>query len=187
VTVDEAIERARDVLAAHVDPKRIRPLAMTVGAPPVTPGTSGTPAERWGEALTRLRGDLASLRTFLKEVRASRPDLAGALREPIEALREADAPPTAPAPPRLDELHAALLAAFPTFGGLREMVYYGLEESLDVVTREAPLPERITALLQWAKEHGRFEALLEGALRANGDNPQLADWVERWRGYLASR
>ena len=76
------------------------------------------------------------------------------------------------------ELHGALLSAFPTRAALARMVDFELGENLDAVTGGGPLGDALYELIVWAQAHGKLAGLVEGARRANPDNPKLRAFEE---------
>jgi hypothetical protein len=80
------------------------------------------------------------------------------------------------------ELQGALLAAFPKPDELRQMTLFVLNRSLDQITPEGNLANRVFALIQWARAQGRLNELVDGAHAMNSGNPLLAAFIEGRRG-----
>src|SRR4051812_17040005 len=86
-----------------------------------------------------------------------------------------------PFPVSLELIHQALSTAFPTLEGLRRLVRFGLDESLEGVAGTGALDDVIYQLVVWAKAQGRLLDLLHGAWDTNPGNPKLRGlraWVE---------
>ncbi|HMA33850.1 MAG TPA: CHAT domain-containing protein [Chloroflexia bacterium] len=69
--------------------------------------------------------------------------------------------------------HQALLAAFPTYNDLAQMVNFELDENLEAITDSRDLRQAGFRLISWAQAHGKLADLIAAALAANPDNPQL--------------
>lgn len=105
-----------------------------------------------------------------------------AWEQPVEhatAAREATSPaaPPADAPPpthqQIQQLHRALLQAFPTAEALEQMVYLGTGENLNAVAGDGNLEQRVLELLRWAAAQNRLRELVGGARRRNPGNKAL--------------
>lgn len=73
---------------------------------------------------------------------------------------------------RLEELHNALMSAFPSIGELERFTSIFLETPLDSITPyfNNTLDRVVFDLIQWARKEGRIGELLTAALRANPYN-----------------
>jgi Effector-associated domain 1/TIR domain len=67
----------------------------------------------------------------------------------------------------------ALVAAFPTWDALAQMVRFGLGENLDALVAQRGLGNAVFELITWAEARGSLTALLDAALAANAGNPRL--------------
>src|SRR4051812_27452702 len=67
----------------------------------------------------------------------------------------------------------ALLNAFPTQDGLRQMVRYGLDQNLEEFAPVTNLRSTVFEVLRWAESNGKLDAVLASALKANPENPRL--------------
>lgn len=72
------------------------------------------------------------------------------------------------------QLHAALLSAFPTQASLARMVRFRLNENLQAIAGNGPLNDVVLELLSWASSNGRTNDLIAGARAENPGNPKLA-------------
>ncbi|MEZ4710849.1 MAG: effector-associated domain EAD1-containing protein [Caldilineaceae bacterium] len=75
--------------------------------------------------------------------------------------------------PAAREFQTALTQAFPTYDDLAAMALHQMEESLSAIAGEGKLDAVTFRLIQWANARGRTQELIDGALAANPDNPQL--------------
>lgn len=71
------------------------------------------------------------------------------------------------------ELHEALLSAFHGDGRLEQMVQFQLEVNLRAIVRPSSLADEALALIQWAKERNKLDALLDRACNENPGNSAL--------------
>jgi hypothetical protein len=72
-----------------------------------------------------------------------------------------------------NELHDALLIAYPTFTELELMVSFKLEENLEAIAGTGKLSVVIFNLFKWAKSRGKWEKLIKGAYELNPDDLKL--------------
>ena len=86
--------------------------------------------------------------------------------------------------PQSQQLHAALLSAFPTRGELTQMVRFALSENLDTIAT-GNLSDVAFALIRWAEARGKLPALLDGALSRNPGNLELQEAVDVIQAALA--
>ena len=84
---------------------------------------------------------------------------------------------------QLNQVHQTLLRAFDR-DSLRIMLRLQLNESLDAVTGDDDLTTVVFDLITWAERTNRLGDLVNGALAANPNNPELqqlaADYA-RWQ------
>jgi hypothetical protein len=73
----------------------------------------------------------------------------------------------------LEEIHKALLSAFPDHGDLDRFVEFKLEESLNQLAHGGKLPDTVFGLCRWAEAHGRLDELILAAVVQNPTNPKL--------------
>ena len=78
------------------------------------------------------------------------------------------------------ELHAALLSAFPTNDALEELVFLATGVSLDTITIDGTLSQRVAALIKWAESTGGVDELVVEAKLKNPTNPDLVAYASRW-------
>ncbi|MCA6621510.1 MAG: hypothetical protein IM542_02755 [Pseudanabaena sp. M165S2SP1A06QC] len=71
------------------------------------------------------------------------------------------------------ELYDALLSAFPSFGNLKAMVFFDLEENLEGIAGSGILEDVVLNLLVWVKSRGKFQELIKAAYSSNKGNPKL--------------
>ncbi|HYT87829.1 MAG TPA: effector-associated domain EAD1-containing protein [Gemmataceae bacterium] len=71
------------------------------------------------------------------------------------------------------ELHAALLAAFPDTLALAKMVAFRLDENLEAIAGGSTLDNAVFKLILWAEARGRVEELIEKACEEQPDNASL--------------
>ena len=74
---------------------------------------------------------------------------------------------------QLKKLQAALIKAFPTYGDLEQMVWFGIDEDLHTITGEKKLQMAVFELLRWAQTEERLEELIQAALDQKGKNTEL--------------
>jgi len=70
-------------------------------------------------------------------------------------------------------LHNALFSAFPTRGGLSQMMAFQMEESLEKVAGGENYSELLLNLIQWAESQGLLQKLILGARGQNPGNEDL--------------
>jgi hypothetical protein len=112
----------------------------------------------------------------------------GAGHNPAPNNPTSDPPPSTGAAPRLPnlsgsqyrQLQNALLAAFPTLGGLAQMVLFGLGQNLAAIAGNSNLQDTVFSLIQWAQAQGRLTELVVGALDANPTNPELVAFAAQF-------
>ncbi|MFO0652996.1 MAG: pentapeptide repeat-containing protein [Polyangiales bacterium] len=75
--------------------------------------------------------------------------------------------------PQSQQLHEAIVAAFPSRAELARAVRFGLGENLDVVADEGALADVVFKLIQWAEAHGRVDDLITAAQQLNAGNGLL--------------
>ncbi len=78
---------------------------------------------------------------------------------------------------QVQQLHDALLSAYPTHGALAQMVRFVLDENLNVIAGSGNLSETTFNLITWAEAHGCLPGLLAGAQAQNPDNAELTQVV----------
>lgn len=71
------------------------------------------------------------------------------------------------------QLHSALLSAFPSQDTLRQMVFFGLGQNLATIAGGSDLSAVTLSLIQWAQGQGKIKDLIQAAVAANAGNPQL--------------
>jgi hypothetical protein len=75
------------------------------------------------------------------------------------------------------QLHQALLSAFPTPDSLRQMVSFELDQNLYTIAGGDNYSAVAFSLVVWAEAHGKVNELLAGASRQNSGNPELRELV----------
>ena len=80
------------------------------------------------------------------------------------------------------QLLDALVSAFPTTSSLSQMVSVELNQNLAAIAGGGSLIDAVFNLIQWAEARGQLDQLIDGALDANGANPDLANFVSQYRG-----
>ncbi len=75
--------------------------------------------------------------------------------------------------PQREQLHDALLGAFPRLTVLQRMVDYGLEENLEKIAGKACLNDVVYELIVWARAQNRIEELIRAALKYSPRNEKL--------------
>src|SRR5437588_9473860 len=75
------------------------------------------------------------------------------------------------------QLHDALLGAFPTRSALEQMVDYGLDENLNKIAGNSNLSDAVFELIRWAKARDRIEELIRAALQVNWRNSKLREFA----------
>lgn len=78
-----------------------------------------------------------------------------------------------------EQLHKALLSAFPTHDDLKMMVSFKLGKNLYHITGEGSLEKVVFELISWAETHGQLDELITQAHVANPGNPDLSEYVEK--------
>ena len=73
-------------------------------------------------------------------------------------------------------LERALLSAFDEYG-LRRMVRTELEKMLEEIAGGNTYGNKVFSLITWAESTGKLSALIQGALNANPDSPDLRAFV----------
>ncbi|WP_426753388.1 trypsin-like peptidase domain-containing protein [Myxococcus sp. Y35] len=79
-----------------------------------------------------------------------------------------------------DELHKALLSAFPTRGDLESMLFLRVGKHLDQVALGDDLGQIVTRLIRGAEAQNWHLQLIMGAYEKNPKNPLLARFYERF-------
>jgi len=82
---------------------------------------------------------------------------------------------------RLQELHKALLSAYPKREHLSQMVRIRLNVNLDSITRDKDQSTTIFDLIEWAERTGRIDELIRGAHEHNSGNPRLRALAQNQR------
>jgi hypothetical protein len=72
-----------------------------------------------------------------------------------------------------EQLHSALLSAFPTVSSLEKMVRFRLSENLMEIVKDGSVSDLAFNLIQWAEAGGRMEDLVRGALKEQPRNEDL--------------
>lgn len=179
---DDLADGARDALARiYETAEQVDHLLLACGVSIVGRVASEGPTAQWSRVFAALRSDLASVRRLLRQAAHEHPEAEGALRPILAALDPCATPPSE------DALCEALEQSFPTFDVLREAVRYGTGASLDELTTEAPLRERVRALVTVLRYTGRLRGFLEQAVQNVGEDSPVARWYERWRSHAARR
>jgi hypothetical protein len=78
-----------------------------------------------------------------------------------------------------EQLHRALLSAFPSRSELKQMVDFGLDQNLDQITSAGNLDQTVFELIKWAETRSQERALILAAYRANPGNGQLQTFVSQ--------
>lgn len=78
-----------------------------------------------------------------------------------------------------EELHNALIAAFPSSATLTRFVRFELGENLETLVGSGNLNDVVFRLVEHFHAHGRLDELIAGACRANRNNPVLAEFARR--------
>jgi nucleoside phosphorylase len=76
-----------------------------------------------------------------------------------------------------EQLHRALLQAFPARSELQQMVDFGLDQNLDHIASTANQSQTVFELVKWAETHSQERELILAASRANPDNRELQAFV----------
>ena len=71
------------------------------------------------------------------------------------------------------QLHSALLSAFPSQSSLAQMLRFGMDQSLAEIVSGGNLSSSVFSLIEWATAQGRVDELIASALAANARNPEL--------------
>jgi effector-associated domain 1 (EAD1)-containing protein len=79
----------------------------------------------------------------------------------------------------LEQLQAALVAAFPDRFGFRQLMLHKLDTDLDAIVGNVGLAQVAFDLIEWAKAEGRLAQLVGCALAENPGNPELKAFAER--------
>jgi hypothetical protein len=77
-----------------------------------------------------------------------------------------------------EELHGALLKAFPKIADLRRLMYFKLGVNLDEIASTNNLNECTLDLIQWSDRTGKTEELIFAALKEMPTNPYLARFAK---------
>ena len=77
---------------------------------------------------------------------------------------------------RQQALQQALLSAFATAAELEQMLYFGMDVRLAQIAT-GNLSEQVFAVIKYADTRGQLERLLQAAVKANPDNPELRAFV----------
>jgi Effector-associated domain 1 len=80
-----------------------------------------------------------------------------------------------------EQLHVALLDAFPTYGNLDSLVQFKLGKNPLEVAAGSNLPDRILNLLTWVRSQNRLDELMEGAYALNPGNSKLKNLYNLWK------
>jgi nucleoside phosphorylase len=84
-----------------------------------------------------------------------------------------------------EQLHKALLTAFPSRLDLKRMVDFGLDQNLDSIVSNSNLDHAVFELIKWAEAQGKVSELIRAAYQANSGNVQLQTFVSQ-RGFLGA-
>ena len=71
------------------------------------------------------------------------------------------------------QLHSALLSAFPSHSSLAQMLRFGMDQSLAEIASGGNLSNAVFSLIEWATAQGRIAELIVSARAANARNPEL--------------
>ena len=77
-----------------------------------------------------------------------------------------------------DQLHKALISAFPDEESLTLLIRTGLNENLNLIAGTGPGSGTVTSLLIWAESQGRDGELVTQAYLRNSGNPSLRAFVQ---------
>jgi hypothetical protein len=77
------------------------------------------------------------------------------------------------------QLHQALLSAYPSLAALAQMVSFGMNRNLSEIAGGGSLAEVVYNLIEWAGAQGRLEELVRVAREQNTGNPVLRSFVEQ--------
>ena len=84
-----------------------------------------------------------------------------------------------------EQLHKALLGAFPSRLDLKRMVDFGLDQNLDSIVGNSNLDHTVFELIKWAEAQGKVSELIRAAYQANSGNAQLGIFVAQM-GFLGA-
>ena len=74
---------------------------------------------------------------------------------------------------QIEQLHDALISAFPTHSYLEQMVLFELSKNLSEIVAPKNLSHVVTELIIWAKQFDKLDELLAGARSRNPTNKKL--------------
>jgi adenine/guanine phosphoribosyltransferase-like PRPP-binding protein len=81
---------------------------------------------------------------------------------------------------QVNQLHCALLSAFPDVPSLSRMVKMEMGQNIVTIASGTNLAEIAFSLIGWAEAQGLAQELVEAATRANSTNPELRRFVDQY-------
>ena len=81
---------------------------------------------------------------------------------------------------QFEQLHSALLSAFPDISSLAKMVRIGLEQNLEKIAGGADLDAKVFSLINWAEAGGQLKTLVEKARLAVPGNQELKEFDDKF-------
>jgi hypothetical protein len=77
------------------------------------------------------------------------------------------------------QVHDALLSAFPNENDIKRLVSFGLNENLSAITGNGVLSDVVFNVINWSEAHDRINDLLDAAVRTNPDNSKLRNLTDQ--------
>jgi nucleoside phosphorylase len=78
-----------------------------------------------------------------------------------------------------EQLHKALLSAFPSRSDLQQMVDFGLDTNLDTIVSYSNLAHSVFELINWADAHDKIGELIRASYKANNGNARLRAFISQ--------
>jgi hypothetical protein len=88
------------------------------------------------------------------------------------------------------QLHAALLSAFPNEDDLNTVMSLEMGVDIEHISVPAPWPNRLAKIVRWAEESdggARYGELVNAAVAARPQNPELKAYYDRWGSRISNR
>lgn len=88
---------------------------------------------------------------------------------------------------QFQQLHKAILDAYPSVSDLTLMVRFELEENIDTITSDKNLSDSVYELIEWAESTGRTDKLIIGANNQNPGNLKLNEFIQQRNSSKATK
>jgi Effector-associated domain 1/CHAT domain len=116
---------------------------------------------------------LAGIEEHLTPVLLEKPQIAGSLAQKNSTVETLPKPAVNITGDEREELHKAIINAYPDHAGLERVIDYKLNENLNVITGTGKYGDVVYDLIKWAGAEGKLESLIVALYNEKPGNQKL--------------